>query len=76
MNGNYAKNEGIALELLSMDEIRSAPLIGGEEEGEDRSFVEEAAEINQIVKRVVDSEGSHAESVFDRWKQIVRGMKI
>ena len=58
-----------------MDEIRSTPLIGGEEEGEDRSFVEEATEINQIVKRVVDSEGTDAEIVFDRWKQIVSDMK-
>ena len=58
-----------------MDEIRPVNLIEGEEEGEDRSFVEEAAEITQIVKRVADSEGKDAEVVYDRWKQIVSEMK-
>ena len=57
-----------------MDDIRPANLIEGDEEGEDRSFVEEAAEISQIVKRVADSEGKDAEAVYDRWKTIVSEM--
>ena len=49
----------------------SAPLIDGEEEGDDRSFVEEAQEIASIVQRVVPSEGNDSDIVYDRWKQIV-----
>lgn len=55
---------------LAMDEIRTVPLIEGEDE-DDQSFVDEAAEINLIVKRVTDSEGKDAETVYDRWKSIV-----
>ena len=54
-----------------MEEDIQAPLVEFDEEGEDRSFVEEAGEIAIIVKRVVSSEGKDAEIVYDRWKQIV-----
>ena len=56
---------------VEMEEAIQAPLVEFDEEGEDRSFVEEAGEIAIIVKRVVSSEGKDAESVYDRWKQIV-----
>ena len=56
---------------LAMDAPAAASLFDGEDEGEDRSFVEEAAEISAIVQRVANSEGKDAEIVYDRWKQIV-----
>ena len=55
----------------SMEEGDPVPLLDVEDEGDDRSFVEEAAEIALIVKRIVNSEGKDAELVYDRWKQIV-----
>ncbi len=48
------------------------PLPGREDvEGQDQDVVEEAGEIAAILKRVVDCGGKNAESVYDRWKQIV-----
>ncbi len=37
----------------------------------EQSFFEEAAELEAIVKRVVDSEGKDAPTIYDRYKTIV-----